>query len=141
MDDSSDTQGNRSHTGRFVLLRHDLPPDSTRASHWDLMIEIGEILRTWELTSLSHLDQASPSETIDNNEIDLRPITRPLPEHRLAYLDYEGPVSNNRGVVQRIAMGVHESFEDPSSNVWKVQLTGAFADGRYLAISVVLPIT
>ena len=139
MDDSSDTQGNRSHTGRFVLLRHDLPPDSSRASHWDLMIEIGEILRTWELTSLAHLHQASQFETIDCDEVDLRPIARPLPDHRLAYLDYEGPVSNNRGVVQRMAMGVHESFEDLSSNAWRVHLTGAFADGRYLAISVVLP--
>lgn len=32
----------------------------------------------------------------------------PLPDHRLFYLDYEGPVSGNRGVVTQWDKGIFE---------------------------------
>ena len=66
---------------RFVVLRHDTPA----GPHWDFMLELAGSLRTWAL-------QDEPTTT--------RPIAaRGLPDHRLVYLDYEGPVSGDRGPV------------------------------------------
>jgi hypothetical protein len=67
---------------RFALLEHDHP-----FLHWDLLLECGQACRTWRLS-------APPGESDD-----LR--AEALPDHRLMYLDYEGPVSGDRGTVQR----------------------------------------
>jgi hypothetical protein len=75
---------------RFVVLRHEGIEDP----HFDLMIETtpGSPLATWR----------SPEW----------PITQPtvltqLPDHRRDYLEYEGPISGNRGHVLRIAAGAY----------------------------------
>ena len=72
---------------RFVVLLHELPADSTRATHWDFMLEDGECLLTWAL-------EAEP----DSTEL-IR--CEALAEHRKDYLDYEGPISRDRGSVLR----------------------------------------
>lgn len=77
---------------RFVVLRHDGVPDP----HFDLMFETlpGGPLETWR----------SPAWPIAT------PVrVTPLSPHRREYLSYEGPVSNNRGVVTRVAEGTFES--------------------------------
>jgi hypothetical protein len=74
---------------RFVILEHDHP---TR--HWDLMLEAGAVLRTWRLTT--------PPEP--GREVEAIPSF----DHRLLYLDYEGPVSGNRGTVRRWDAGTFE---------------------------------
>src|SRR5438132_5788454 len=67
---------------RYVLLEHDYP-----ALHWDFMLEADDVLRTWRLASLPRVDEAvRASATFD---------------HRPLYLDYEGPISGNRGRVFR----------------------------------------
>ncbi|MBI1312570.1 hypothetical protein GC176_14855 [bacterium] len=71
---------------RFVLLEHDHP-----FLHWDLMLEWGDALRTWRLDQVPRNAASIPVER--------------LPDHRSAYLDYEGPVSGNRGTVRRIDTG------------------------------------
>jgi hypothetical protein len=78
---------------RYVVLRHDLPPESGRASHWDLMLERDETLRTWALAELPNSTSETEAEA--------------LADHRLAYLEYEGPVSNNRGAVTRWDAGTY----------------------------------
>ena len=45
-------------------------------------------------------------EAVTGKEI--RCVATRLPDHRLAYLEYEGPVSGNRGVVRRIDSGKYE---------------------------------
>jgi len=82
---------------RFVLLRHQCPPDYEKPSHWDLMLEQGNSLATWELRELPaswarllNLPQNATVETV---------ATVRLPDHRLAYLEFEGPLSGNRGEV------------------------------------------
>ncbi len=75
---------------RFVVLHHETPPDAQRPSHFDLMIEAGDALWTWALP-----DWPKPGAWLD---------VEPLPDHRLAYLEYEGPISGDRGRVTR-----HES--------------------------------
>jgi hypothetical protein len=74
---------------RFVLLEHDHPE-----LHWDLMLECGGVLKTWRLASMpSCAGESIPALA--------------LGDHRLAYLDYEGPVSGNRGTVKRRAAGAY----------------------------------
>lgn len=72
---------------RYVILRHQMPKSHTRTLHWDLMLEHDQVLLTWSLDS----EPALPC----------RIQATALPEHRLAYLDYEGPISEDRGEVTR----------------------------------------
>jgi DNA polymerase Ligase (LigD) len=71
---------------RFVILEHDYP-----WLHWDLMLECGPALRTWRLAALPHT-----GEGIDATAVF---------DHRLHYLDYEGPISAGRGRVVRWEYG------------------------------------
>jgi len=82
-------------TGRFVLLHH----TGIEAPHYDLMLQMPDLERlpTWRLPPL-------PIERWPASS-GLNPICfncERLPDHRVAYLTYEGPVSNNRGQVVRI---------------------------------------
>lgn len=65
---------------RFRILLHDWP-----FVHWDLLLEDGDALLTWRLLEEPVLQQWLASEK--------------LPDHRLVYLDYSGPVSGDRGTV------------------------------------------
>jgi hypothetical protein len=67
---------------RFVILEHDHP-----MLHWDLMLEAESILRTWRLAAAPCHRQAIAATA--------------LSDHRLLYLDYEGPISGGRGRVIR----------------------------------------
>jgi hypothetical protein len=74
---------------RFVVLTHDHP-----FLHWDLMLEQGDSLRTWRLKK--------PPDSKGSI------VAEALPDHRLTYLDYEGPVSGGRGTVERWDAGEYE---------------------------------
>ena len=76
---------------RFVLLHHQLPPAHPRASHWDLMIEAGDQLETWALDQLPQPGRAVRATRLAN--------------HRKWYLNYEGPVSRERGQVRQVDAG------------------------------------
>jgi len=84
---------------RFALLRHDSP----RGRHWDLLLEFGPVLRTWELTELPR-----PGREM---------VCRALPDHRPVYLDYEGPISGGRGSVVREEGGAPAQGEQ-----WRLRL-------------------
>ncbi len=95
---------------RFVVLAHDHPQP-----HFDFMLEVGEVLKTWRLDAVpSALAQQSATS---------------LPDHRLAYLDYEGPVSGNRGHVQRVDRGEYFLLHQSESQL-DVSLAGAQFNGR-----------
>ena len=89
---------------RFVILEHDHP-----FPHWDFMLESREVLRTWRLSALPVPGQAVAAE--------------PIGDHRMAYLDYEGPVSRGRGKVVRWDAGTFEWEEDTAERV-VVRLAG-----------------
>lgn len=76
---------------RFVILYHEFPLGSDRASHWDLMVQQEDKLLTWELST-----QPEPGKPTS---------ARKLADHRIEYLDYEGPVSDQRGVVTQFIAG------------------------------------
>ena len=76
---------------RYVILRHDGVPEP----HFDLMIETipGGPLMTWRTLEWPISQESNLTQ---------------LGEHRREYLDYEGPVANDRGQVKRIASGACE---------------------------------
>lgn len=94
---------------RFVLLYHELPPGGARPAHWDLMLEHGGVLRTWALEQ-----ELQP-------ELEIR--CRPLSDHRIAYLDYEGPVSGNRGQVTQTDHGTYATILEEAGEI-RLQLIG-----------------
>ncbi len=96
---------------RFVILSHELPPDSERADHFDLMLESDPEgpLATWELPEFPCVGEEYAA--------------RQLPPHRRAYLDYEGPMSNNRGHVTRVASGTCEWLTPTRLKLTGEQLT------------------
>ena len=96
---------------RFVLLYHACPPNYERPSHWDLMLEVGDALHTWALQELPHDWRAAQRATmaIDSS---CPPVAtgdavdaQQLGHHRKSYLEYEGPLSGDRGQVHRIDSG------------------------------------
>jgi hypothetical protein len=95
---------------RFVVLIHDYP-----ILHWDFMLEKEAILRTWRLAR-------PPDET---GPID----AEALADHRLDYLDYEGPVSGDRGAVRRFDRGGYALIAETADRV-EVELTGTMLQGR-----------
>lgn len=95
---------------RFVVLCHDWP-----APHWDLLVEASGVLRAWRLL-------AEPGPGCDV------PAEPNFP-HRLLYLDYEGPVSGNRGSVSRWDAGACDWHADGPDRV-ELTVRGAKLTGR-----------
>jgi len=91
--------------GRFVLLEH-----RWNGVHWDLMLERDGALKTWALA-----EPPRPGVLIEAGA---------LPDHRLAYLNYEGPVSGDRGEVRRLDRGRYEAFAWTDDHV-EARLEGA----------------
>jgi len=75
---------------RFVILHHRLDD----GEHWDLMLEHGDVLLTWQLLADPVGTAALPIAAVR------------IGDHRKAYLDYEGPVSGGRGRVRRVDSGL-----------------------------------
>ena len=92
----------------FVIILH----TGWGEDHYDLMLESGEMLATWQL---------------GQNCLDLGPgeseAARKLPDHRRAYLTYEGPVSRQRGHVRRVSSGEYETLEADAARL-VVRLSG-----------------
>ena len=92
-----------------------MPAGHARALHWDLMLEWGEGLRTWALASLPQMGAEIAAEE--------------LPAHRLAYLDYEGPVSGDRGTVTRWDRGTYSIVHEAADRI-EMQWQGSRVAGR-----------
>ncbi len=98
---------------RYAILRHDWP-----VPHLDLLLEAGPVLRAWRLAAEPVAGVWVPAE--------------PNADHRLMYLDYEGPVSGGRGSVSRWAAGTFEG--DIRGDEWSVEWDGGtaeFVGGRF----------
>jgi hypothetical protein len=95
---------------RFVVLEHDHP-----VLHWDLMLEAGGVLRTWRLAA-----PPAPGPPVAAEQTF---------DHRLMYLDYEGPVSGNRGRVVCWDRGTY-AWEGEGGGGVVVRLNGVRLRGR-----------
>src|ERR1700704_2199195 len=96
---------------RFVILEHDHPE-----LHWDLMLEVGPVLKTWRLAKAP----AEKGERID---------AVPVGDHRAFYLDYEGPVSGGRGQVTTWDKGTYESLAAEVGPAFHIVLEGQHVQG------------
>lgn len=83
---------------RFVLLEH-----RWNGVHWDFMLEMGDVLWTWAVDAPIVAEEDLPA--------------RRLGEHRRAYLDYEGPVSGDRGHVKRVDSGTYRMLSSTAEHV------------------------
>lgn len=103
--------------GRFVVLKHDWPEP-----HRDLIVELRNTvgaarLPTWALYPERPDDRFFPS----NRALAGRAVA--LEFHRREYLEYEGPVSGDRGSVQRECRGVViDSDSDPGGDRIRIAL-------------------
>jgi len=77
-------------SARFAILHH----VNYEIEHWDLMLEHEGVLLTWKL----------PLEPIDRSMFPM-PACR-IKDHRVMYLDYQGPISGDRGEVTRVDGGL-----------------------------------
>ena len=99
---------------RFVILHHEMPPHVERPSHWDLMLEDEGALLTWAMDCELAVDVAVSADQ--------------LPNHRIDYLTYEGPISGDRGAVTQWDRGVFE-WITRSEEELLVQLNGTRIQG------------
>src|ERR1019366_9850463 len=97
---------------RFVVLEHDHP-----VLHWDLMLEADGGLLTWRLGQPPLPSSAAIKATR-------------LPDHRMMYLDYEGPISGDRGTVKRWDAGNFDEEMDSTPTVKILKMNGASLHGR-----------
>ena len=92
---------------RYVILLHEVPAGQAvsggRGTHWDLMLEQDGRLRTWALATEPAGELSTRAEQ--------------LSDHRIAYLEYEGPVSGNRGSVRRWEAGEYELLAESPSRI------------------------
>lgn len=95
---------------RFSILTHDHP-----FLHWDFLLEAGNACRTWRLLS--------PPDS--HGEV----IAEALSDHRLMYLNYQGPVSGDRGHVSQWDSGSFEWRQNEADAV-EVDVAGSRIQGR-----------
>ena len=96
---------------RFAILEHDWP-----ARHWDFLLESGDVLRAWRLLAMPEVRKAIPAEANF--------------DHRKIYLDFEGPLSGDRGRVVRWDAGTFEWIVNEPDRV-VVNLVGGKLSGRF----------
>lgn len=82
------------------------------------MLEHGDVLVTWQLLE----------EPIGAAGLPIR--ARAIGDHRKAYLDYEGPVSGDRGHVKRVEGGLVEILE-VTARQYVFDLRGDRFSGRF----------
>lgn len=87
--------------------------------HYDLMIEAGEVLTTWQLS-------ADPADLAPSASVP----ARKLPDHRKAYLTYEGPVSRDRGTVTKVDEGTCD-VSGAEADRWQVTFHSRRLQGNF----------
>lgn len=95
---------------QYAILTHDHP-----FFHWDLLLDAGEMAWTWRL--------------LDEPCRESHPRAVRIADHRRLYLNYEGPVSGQRGSVTRWDWGTYSILEETADHL-TVQLRGVQGDWR-----------
>ncbi|MFK7768051.1 MAG: DNA polymerase ligase N-terminal domain-containing protein [Mariniblastus sp.] len=89
-------------------MAHTFPDGHTRTNHWDLMLEHDGVLLTWALRepfgTLGSTRISSPSSGDPKKARQIISAEK-LADHRLAYLEFEGQISGDRGSVKRVLEG------------------------------------
>ncbi len=111
-------QTNRVQAYRFSVSQHQTNSGSPRPNHYDLFLETGDCLWTWEW--------------LETPGTCPKGWCRRLPDHRKVYLDHVGSISGNRGTLTPLIRGtlvwkvVSEEFVEvdllASQGEWTLQL-------------------
>lgn len=89
----------------WIVLKHVLSDFEGKENfHYDFLLESDNAFLTWRFSAF---DQPAPQ----------------ISDHRLAFRDYEGPISNNRGFVKRLYKGKLEWILK-SDSLYKFLLDG-----------------
>jgi len=99
---------------RFVILQH----KTSDGEHWDLMLERGEMLLTWQL----------PRAPRDGSDFPMP--ARRIADHRKRYLAYQGPIGGGRGEVRRVDAGTVE-FQEFTAASCRIRLRGGRLRGEF----------
>jgi hypothetical protein len=100
------------------------------------MLEQDEALATWQLAVPPELVAAIPNGVQGSGRTGQGPIAaegvpaRRLADHRKAYLDYEGPVSGDRGEVHIVDSGTYVLLAAGDTE-WCVEFAGRVLRGRF----------
>ena len=92
---------------RFVIHKHTRGDDV----HWDLMIECGEVLKTWRLDN--------PPEKLETEKTTATPIQ----DHDKKFLTYQGTVNNGTGTAEIVDEGTC-TIESDDGKILHVAFTG-----------------
>ncbi len=105
-----------SPTALFAVLQH----QQSHYTHWDLLLELParELLATFRVDHPPDTWATAGVLTI-----------QALPDHRRIYLDYEGPISGDRGTVIRYDRGTLHLVQYTPTHI-AVEITGALLHGR-----------
>ena len=98
---------------RFVIHEH----STTDQIHWDLMLEVEDILQTYRLDK-------PPEEMIHKPADAIR-----IADHSLKFLSYEGPVQNETGSVRIRDHGTYSTFTEGEDI--KLTLNGKILKGKF----------
>lgn len=101
---------------RFVIQKHEKQGELT---HWDLMLEKGDYLKTFRLDK--------PPEEAQKEDA----IAIPIMNHDKRFLCYEGPVNKGLGKVQIADCGDYTTQAE-SPFEWRLILKGKILWGQFL---------
>jgi hypothetical protein len=106
---------------RFVIHKH----TQEGQTHWDLMIEEGDKLKTWRLENppeklAKDFDKLSPGKT----------RATPIFDHDKKFLTYQGPVNNGKGTVEIVDEGICTIDSCDEHNL-KIKFEGKILRGNY----------
>ncbi|MCH8194060.1 MAG: hypothetical protein IIA65_08585 [Planctomycetes bacterium] len=100
---------------KFVILEHQREGEET---HWDLMLEVGDILKTFRLDTSPELIAQDKTQATS------------IFDHDRRFLTYEGPVNQGEGRVCKVDAGTYETRSQDSAH-WKLTLVGQTLSGEY----------
>ena len=100
---------------RFVIQEHRRGDDV----HWDLMLEVGDVLLTWRLN-------ISPAQITAHLAEAVR-----ISDHPLRFLTYQGPVQKGAGNVKIADSGVYHSANETGDRI-ELNLAGRILSGAFV---------
>ncbi|MCU0848145.1 MAG: hypothetical protein MUD12_09685 [Spirochaetes bacterium] len=98
-------------------MRYAIHLHITDPAHYDFMFEKDGVLVTWRV-SMDGLAKMLEGQTVTAERIK---------DHGIKYLEYEGPISCDRGRIELYDSGEYEC--NPASNPIKLRLTGTRLNG------------
>lgn len=105
----------KKNISQYVIQQH---WHRDKGTHYDLMLQCGEILKTWRIMQ-------SPAQIVK------KPVkAEKIFDHPLKFLDYEGPVNKGLGKVKIVESGTYELIKSTDS-ILKLNFTGTHLRGMY----------